>query len=371
MARPPFKLERYFARYEFTTSYLLCCSDCESMSLSELLAFDPGAQDAFAALHLGYTDSRGRAELREHIAALYDKIAPEGVLVHAGAKEAIFNFMQVSLSAGDHVVVHFPCYQSLADVARHLGAVVSEWRGDPDNGWALSLRDLKRLLQPQTRVVVVNFPHNPTGFLPGRQFLEELASLSAAHGLIVFSDEVYRGLEYDAAGRLPAFADLSEQAVSLGVMSKAYGLAGLRIGWVATRNRPLLQAMAAFKDCTTICNSAPAEFLATLALRHGEKILDRNRRIIRANLKRLDSFFAAQPDHFRWRRPMAGPVAFPRLLRGNIEIFCDALREEQGVLLLPGSLYKEHNNAFRIGFGRQGLPEALPRLEAFVAHYED
>jgi aspartate/methionine/tyrosine aminotransferase len=361
-----FRLERFFARYEFAAPYLLCASDCESMTVGEVLGLEEGARERFDALWLGYTESRGHPDLRDAVAGLYEEVGAEDVLVHAGAEEAIFNFMNVAVGAGDRVVVHAPCYQSLAEVARGIGAEVAEWRGDPSSGWALDLDALRRLLTPRTKVVVVNFPHNPTGYLPDAVFVRELAALSGRHGFLLFSDEVYRGLELDPADRLPAMADVSDRAVSLGVMSKTYGLAGLRIGWVATRNREVYRRLAAFKDYTTICSSAPSEFLATLALRHADTIARRNREILRGNLKRLDRFFAAHPDRFSWHRPRGGSIAFPALLRGEAGAFCADVLERSGVLLLPGTLYGPDYNAFRIGFGRRDLPRALERLEAHV-----
>jgi aspartate/methionine/tyrosine aminotransferase len=366
MKLPPFQLERWFARHEFSAPWLLCSSDCESVTVQELLALEPDARDRLDALWLGYTESRGHPALREAIAGLYETISADHILVHAGAEEAIFNFMHVALDPGDHIVVHTPCYQSLAEVARGLGAHVTPWQGDPDRGWAVAIDDLPRLLTPRTRAVVVNFPHNPTGFLPDAGFLHTLSALSEQHGFLVFSDEVYRGLELESADCLPAFADLNARAVSLGVMSKTYGLAGLRIGWIATRNGDLIDKMAAFKDYTTICNSAPSEFLATLALRHAGPLVARNREIIRHNLALLDDFFARHGEWFAWYRPKAGPIAFPALRRGAVGQFCADLVDEAGVLLLPGTLYGVPTNAFRIGFGRRNLPEALAQFERWL-----
>lgn len=361
-----FKLERYFARHEFSAPYLLCCSDCESMALRELLALEPGASEKFDSLWLGYTESLGHPDLRQAISNLYEDISPNQVLVHTGAEEAIFNFMNVALTPGDHLIVHTPYYQSLGQVALSIGAEVSEWQGDPNNAWELEIDVLGRLITPRTKVVVVNVPHNPTGFLPASGFVQELSVLSDKHGFTVFSDEVYRGLEADPSDRLPAFADVNHRAVSLGVMSKTYGLAGLRIGWIATRDDSLMREMAAFKDYTTICNSAPSEFLATLALRHADEIAMRNLRIIGSNLDRLDHFFDAHSDLFAWNRPKAGPIAFPSLMKGSPERFCAELVEKSGVLLLPGTLYGKGYNAFRIGFGRKNMPEALERFEAYI-----
>jgi aspartate/methionine/tyrosine aminotransferase len=368
MKLEPFRLERYFAEHEFSAPYLLCSSDCESMAVRDLLAFEPDATARLHALWLGYTESLGDPALRQAITTLYKQIEADQVLVHAGAEEAIFNFMNVVLRSSDHIIVHAPCYQSLGEVARGIGADVSEWRGDPKHAWALDLETVQALLTPRTKVVVVNFPHNPTGFLPDHDFVRELAVLSERHGFIIFSDEVYRGLELDRSDRLPAFADLTDRAVSLGVLSKTFGLAGLRIGWVATRNQDIFQEMAAFKDYTSICNSAPSEFLATLALQNAEPIIARNLHIVRTNLDHLDAFFARHADRFSWYRPKAGSVAFPTLLKGAVEAFCADLVEDAGILLLPGTLYGDSSNSFRVGFGRKNVPEILARLDEYLAN---
>jgi aspartate/methionine/tyrosine aminotransferase len=367
MNLPPFKLERYFAQYEFSAPYLLCSSDCESLSVAGLLALELGAKDRFLQHWLGYTESPGSPTLRQEISKIYTAIRPEQVLVHSGAEEAILLFMQAALAPGDHVVVHWPCYQSLFEIPRSLGCEVSRWQAREEIGWALDLDELQALLRPDTRVVVINTPHNPTGYLMSGPDFAALNRLAEERGFILFCDEVYRESEHDPAVRLPAACDLNETAVSLGVMSKTYGLAGLRIGWVATRNAAIYQRMAALKDYTTICSSAPSEFLAELALRHRAKIAWRNVERIRYNLNLLDEFFANHTDRFVWARPQAGPIAFPRLLGEPIEPFCKRLVEATGVLLLPGTVYDDEGNHFRLGFGRKNFPEGLARLATYLS----
>jgi len=362
----PFKLERYFAKYEFTARYLLCSSDCESLLVGNLLALEPGADEGLNRCWLGYTESTGAPSLRQEISRIYTGIQPEQVLVHSGAQEAIFLFMHAALQASNHVIVHWPCYQSLFEVAKGIGCEVSFWEVRAENDWALDLDELKQLLKPNTRAVIVNTPHNPTGYLMPRSDFLALNALCAERGILLFSDEVYRELEYDPADRLPSACDINPSAVSLGVMSKSYGLAGLRIGWIATRNADIYNRMAALKDYTTICSSAPSEYLSELALRHRERIIERNLQIIRGNLSLLDAFFTAHADWFKWVRPKAGPIAFPRLLKGDVETFCDELVRESGVLLLPGSMYDHPGNHFRVGFARKNMPEALRRLDKFL-----
>lgn len=362
----PFALERYFAKYEFNVRYLLCSSDCESVAVRDLLALEPEAEERLYDLWLGYTESSGAPSLRSAISRIYDAVTPEGILVHSGAEEAIFNFMQANLQAGDHVIVHWPCYQSLYEVAAGIGCEVANWEAREENLWRLDLDELKSLLRPDTRLVILNTPNNPTGYLmPGEDF-KELNRLSQERGFWLFSDEVYRESEYDPAMRLPAACDVNPLAVSLGVVSKTYGLPGLRIGWVATQDAQILERMAAFKDYTTICNSAPSELLAEIALRHREELTARNLRILQHNLGLLDEFFARHGDRFMWVRPGAGSITFPRYLRGDIDELCHDLVTQKGVLLLPGTLFGDHGNHFRMGFGRRNFPEALDKFEEFI-----
>jgi aspartate/methionine/tyrosine aminotransferase len=366
MRLPPFQLERYFARYEFNVEHLLCSSDCESLAVQDLLDLEPDARERFQQLRLGYTESQGALSLRREISRLYAAISPEQVLVHAGAEEAIFLFMHAALSPGDPIIVHTPCYQSLAEVARSIGCTVTPWAANEAQGWRLSLSELQQMVGVNTRVIVINTPHNPTGYLMRPAEFRELHRIADRHGIIVFSDEVYRESEYDPADRLPPACDLSERAVSLGVLSKTYGLPGLRIGWVATRNAAVYARMAALKDYTTICNSAPSEFLAELALRNRAALIERNVAILTANLALLDDFFERHQATFRWHRPKAGPIGFPRLLGGEVDAFCHELVTTAGALLLPGTMFNDTGNHVRIGFGQRSMPQALARLEEFL-----
>lgn len=367
MLLPPFHLERYFARYEFSVQHLLSSSDCESMSMGELLALEPGASERLDNLWLGYTESAGSPALREVIAGMYTSQSAPDILVHSGAEEAIFLFMHAVLGPEDHVVVHWPCYQSLLELPRALGCSVDLWEAREDHNWALDLDTLQTLLRPNTKAIIVNLPHNPTGYLMAREAFQELCRLAEDRGILLFCDEVYRESEYDSAQRLPAACDLCHTGISLGVTSKTYGLPGLRIGWLATKQHDVLAAVAQLKDYTTICNSAPSEFLAEIALRHRQYLAERSVGLIQSNLELLDDFFARHSERFVWQRPQAGPIAFPRLRSENADDFCQWAVDKASVLLLPGSLYDYPGGAFRIGFGRANLPQALQALETIVA----
>ena len=364
-----FALERYFARWEFAVRHVLCASDVEGWSMAELLELaDEETRGMWESLRLGYTESTGHPLLRREIAALYDAIGPDDVLVFAGAEEAIFCLMTTSLEAGDHVVVTWPGYQSLYEVARSVGAKVGLHLLREEDGWALDVDRLIRSFHDDTRMVVVNAPHNPTGMLPAPEDWRRLAEACSSRGIRLVADEVYRFLEHDGASTLPAGADLDDRAVSIGVMSKSFALAGLRIGWLATRDRGILDRCARMKDYTTICSSAPSEVLALIALRARERVLERSRSIVNANLEVLDDFFARRSDAMTWVRPRGGSTAFPKLVAGgpagaSADAFAARLVEGTGVLLLPSSTFGFGDSHVRIGLGRTDLAEAMAKLE--------
>jgi aspartate/methionine/tyrosine aminotransferase len=336
--------------------------------MADLLALaDDETREMWDGLKLGYTESTGHPLLRAEIAALYEHVEPDDVLVFAGAEEAIFCLTTALFEPGDHAVVTWPAYQSLYEVARAAGAEVTLHDLREADGWSLDVDRLIAALRPETRLVVVNAPHNPTGMLPIPAEWARLADALSDRGIRLLADEVYRYLEIDDAETLTAGADLFPSAVSLGVMSKSFALAGLRIGWLATRDRELLDRCARMKDYTTICSSAPSEVLALIGLRARDRVLARSRRIVADNLAVLDDLFRRRADRFSWIRPRGGSIGFPRLLGDeSIDAFAARLVEAEGVLLLPGSQFEHPGNHFRIGFGRENLPAAVERLEAFL-----
>lgn len=363
-----FKLERYFAQHEFQAKYVLGASDCESLSLRELLALaDAKTLQLWEQLSLGYTDTQGHPLLRREICKLYTDISAGEVLV-VTPEEGILVTLSSILAPGDEVIVLAPAYQSLYEVARWLGAKVTGWplRAEGD-GWQLDIDFLKRNITHKTKLLVINFPHNPTGYTASKNQLVEILDIARGHKLYVFSDEMYWQLEYDAEQRLPAVCELYEKGVSLFGLSKTFSLPGLRIGWLVTRNKEIFHGLRKLKDYTTICSSAASEILAIAALRAKEIIRNRNLAIIRENLGGADEFFRKYRNLFEWLRPQAGAVAFPRL-KGAIPIerFCEGLREEKSVLLVPGSLFDYPGSHFRLGLGRKNFGAGLKKLEEYV-----
>jgi aspartate/methionine/tyrosine aminotransferase len=362
-----FALERFFAKHEFAARHVLGASDVEGMRMSDLLALaDDEAAQRWATLTLGYTESAGLPALRGEIAAMYDGLDADDVLTFSGAEEGIYLTMHATLQAGDHVVAVWPAYQSLYEVARSIGADVTPVPLDARD-WSLDMERLAAAMRPATRMVVINFPHNPTGAHIEASQLDAIVRLCRDRGAMLFSDEVYRFLEHEPRALLPPAAARYERAISLGVMSKSFALAGLRVGWIATRDRGLLSRIARLKDYTTICGSAPSEILALIALRARDQVLQRSNEIVRRNLPALHAFMSRHAAHLAWVPPMAGSVCFPRFTADvDAERAAELFSERAGVLVLPGVLFDFDRAHFRIGFGRHDTAEALALIDPLI-----
>ncbi len=373
MQLPEFRLETHFARWEFAAEHHLTASDAEAMSLADLLALATDEQrHAFEHMWLGYTETWGAPDLREAIAATYDDIEPGEVLCFAGASEGIFATNAVLMDPDAHAIVVTPNYQSHESLPGALGSV-SGVPLDPDDGWSLDIDRVAAEIRPSTRLLTINFPHNPTGTILPRDRYDALVELCRHHGIHLLHDEIFHGLGPTGTEHLPFVADVYERGLSLGVTSKSMGLPGLRIGWIASKDRELLARMEKLKHYTSICNSGPSERLAIIALEHKDEIITRNNRIIDENLPKWDAFFARFADRFEWVRPDGSCMGFPRYLGADgVEEFCRRLVEEAGVLLLPSSIYRSDvgptiTDRFRLGYGRRGLDEGLA---AMTAHLE-
>ena len=362
----PFRIEEYMGKHEFSARYLLSSSDAESVTIEEILSLEPGAHDAFMKHWCGYTESPGAPWLREVLAAIYKTIHADQLVVVSAAEEAIFLFYHALLTPQDHAIVETPCYESALTLPKSTGAAVSEWKRRPENGWAHDVAALEALIRPNTRALYINTPHNPTGLLMPPVIFRQVLELAAKHNIYVFSDEVYRELEHDPATRLPAACDLYDRALSLGSVSKTYGLPGLRLAWLASRDKAFLQKIISLKHYTTICASAPSEFLTALAFRHREKFMERNLQIVQHNLPLLSAFFARYNNLFEWTPPNAATIGFARFKpQQDVQDWCENLVRDAGVLLLPGTVYDEPRH-IRFGYGRKNMPESLAQFQAYL-----
>ena len=382
MRPEPFALERFFARHEFSARHLLSTSDCQGLDLADLLALaDDDALRRWHGLTLGYTESQGLPELREQVATMYETVAASEVLV-AAPEEAIFLAMNAILEPGDRVVCTFPGYQSLYQLALSIGCDVAFWEPVEAEEWRFDPDRLEELLSRKTRLVIWNFPHNPTGALPSHEDYGRMLALAEEAGAWVFSDEMYRLLERSPGARLPAAVARYQRAISLSGMSKAFGLAGLRLGWVAAHDAGLLATMAGLKDYTTICAPAPSEVLALMALRNPQPILDAHGERVAANVEIAAGLFARQARIVSWIPPQAGTVCFPRLLDDPVasgtramtpsaSAFCARVLSDTGVLLLPSTMYGYGDGHFRLGLGRKDFGTGLDVLEAYLQDRSD
>lgn len=368
MKLPPFKLEEFWKKYEFSTPYLLCPSDAETWSLNEILDLaDVESKQMWDHLKLGYTEVPGLPVLREEITQLYSSLHRDQIFIFAGAEEAIYCAMRTLLSPNDHAIVIKPCYQSLETLPKIMGADVTTITLDPKQNWKLNLEEVTNAFKPNTKLLILNNPHNPTGMVLDSNTYQELIRLARKQDCYIFCDEMYRLLEIDEKDRLPPIADAYEKGISHFGMTKSYGLAGLRIAWLACQEETLLEKIGAYKLYTSICSSAPSEVIALMALRAQDKILDRNRKILKENLNILDHFFERQTNKVSWIRPQSGTIAFPELLIPlPVNQLTEQLVKHKGVLIMPGDIFDFPGNFFRIGFGRKNMPEALELFEQFL-----
>jgi aspartate/methionine/tyrosine aminotransferase len=377
----PFHLERYFADFEFETPVLLGASDCETISVGELFDLDSGARERFERLRLGYTHSDGGNDLRVAIADSYaDPISPEDVLVHTAGVEVVTTLMLAALEPGDRALVQMPCYQVLRTAPELAGAAVDRLETAPGEGWRVTAEAVAAGLRPETRLVALNSPHNPTGRVVEDGELRRIAEICAERDVMLFVDEAYRGTRHGGPVDEFSAAELGEHVVTLGLVSKGYGLPGLRLGWLVCRDPGLRSAVERVKDYTTICAPAPSEFLAEIAIRNRVPLLERTRERLRAHLELLRPVLRARADVFDWIPPDAGPITFPTLTDAGVRMLlgtkagdmpddrelAERIRREAGVLVIPGRLFDARVPAVRIGFGRSNFPEGLARLTAWL-----
>lgn len=359
-----FLLERYFARHEFSARFMLSSSDCDGLPMEQLISLaDSSELTLWKGLRLGYTESPGSIFLREKISALYSAISPDDTVV-ASPGELNYITMNLLTGPGDHAVVVSPSYQSLYEVIRSTGCDVSFWR--PEEGtWKFDIDALEALIRPQTKLIVINFPHNPTGAYISVKELTKIVDIARRAGAWLFSDEMYRSLLIEEnLEELPAVCDIYEKGISLWGMAKSFALAGLRIGWIACRDRQFLQRVLSFKDYLSICSSAPSEVLAAIALGHKEKLISDNISKIKSNLHIFSRFAAGSAIFGNFTPPRAGSVAFvPVNCAGTSLQFSDSLVERTGIMTVPAEMFEYPGRYLRIGFGRNGLEKELKALK--------
>ena len=369
MEFPEYKLANYQMNAGPRTKYPMGASAPESMSLQELLSLANADElRQWNNFTLGYSSSQGDETLRSKIAESYPGLDADNVIVFAGALEAIYVAFHALLKAGDRVQVITPVFEPLAIVPEAIGAQVNKIKMQAGtDGWQLDVDQWINSLKPDTSLAVINFPHNPTGAMLSKLQLEAMLESCRENDCWLFSDEVFRGLEYQPADRLPPVASLYHKGISLGVMSKAFGLGGVRVGWLACQDKALLKRMLEIKHFLSICNGRADELLTTIALNHAGAIQQKNRQIIQQNLGLLNQNMAGISGKIQWHQPQAGCIAYPRLLEPASSVeFADQLLAETGVMVVPGNCFLQGQAHFRLGFGRKDFPEAFEQFLAYL-----
>ena len=351
---PSFRLERWFAEFEFIPGMRnLAASGPFAVTTRELLALEgPETTARYLELGLDYIENPGSESLRRAVANLYSTLDAGNVRIMSGASEALFLLILTSAAPGTNIVIEEPCYENVPGIAQALGMEVRRLPLRQEGGWKPDLEQLADLIDEKTRIVYLVHPHNPTGSVLSRHEMQAIAALTERVGAILVNDEVFRLIALND-DPMPSIVDVVENAVSIGDMTKPWGLGGLRVGWVASRQRELLDRLSAARDYSTMCCSAPGEFLAELALRHSGQIIAPRLAAARANLDQLAETIASSEGNLSWQRSSAGYTAFVQLpAKLSSSSFCRRLAQQQHLLLLPGDVYGSAYEKFvRIGFG--------------------
>ena len=365
-----FGVETWMNRWETRCRYNLAETCVDSLTVDELLAL-AGTTDAdflaeLRGLRLTYGAIEGSDRLRDAIAGLYTTVCRGDVLVAHGAIGANHLVYEALVAPGDRVISIVPTYQQHTSIPESLGAEVVALPLREADGWRADLDELRRLATGGARLIAFSNPNNPTGALLGEADLREIAAIAEAAGAWVLCDEVYRGIDQEGSGTTPSIADLSPRGIAVGSMSKAFSLAGLRLGWIAAP-AAVISAVTVHRDYNTISVGMVDDLLAAIALEHRDAILARNRTIVRGNLATLDAWVAGEPA-ISYVRPQGGTVALLQYAFDlPSEAFCIRLLEERGVMFTPGSAL-DMEGYLRIGYANSPrvLADGLGETSAFL-----
>jgi len=350
----PFSLERWFAEFEFVPGMRnLAASGPFAVKTGELLELEGAETTArYLNLDLDYIENPGSESLRQGVADLYSTLNASDVRITSGASEALLLLMWTLAAQGLNIVIEEPCYGNVPGIAESLGVEVRRLPLSQEDDWKPNLEQLSRLIDEKTSLVYLVHPHNPSGSVLRREEMEAIASITERAGAILVNDEVFRLITLDDEP-LPSVVDVVENAVSIGDMTKPWGLGGLRVGWVASRRHDLLDLISSSRDYSTMCSSAPGSFLAELTLRHSTQIIAPRLVAARDNRNRLTEAITRSNRTLSWKRPQAGYTAFVQMpAHISTTAFCRRLAQEQRILLLPGEVYgRVYERFVRIGFG--------------------
>ncbi|KAH7127013.1 pyridoxal phosphate-dependent transferase [Dendryphion nanum] len=383
-----FSVEKWMDQYEHHCKYNIAETCCASISIDQLreLSEDKEREILKTSTPLTYGAIRGSTELRTNLARLYsarisNPLSPDNILTTTGAIQANYLCAYTLVGPGDHVICHYPTYQSLYEIPKQLGAEVDLWKAKPENEWVPDIEELKKLIKPNTKLIVVNNPNNPTGAVLKKQFLQQVIDIASEHSITILGDEVYRPLFHSISpldsGFPPSLVSMGyDKVVVTGSMSKAYAMAGIRLGWIASRSPEIIEQLAEARHYTTISVSQLDEQVAAYALHPNtvHALLSRNIKLAKTNIELMERFVLKNDDACEWVKPLAGTTAFVRFHREGQPVdsvdFCEKLLEQTGVLFVPGSecFGAEFKGYVRIGYVNHTdtIKEGLDKVTRFV-----
>lgn len=367
----PFAVEEWMNEYEVGAKYNIAETCVDSVSVDELFSLVGEDKDAFlkefCARRLTYGDIAGAPAFKEGVASLYHTVKPEEIVTTHGASGASHHVFYSLVSPGDRIVSIMPTYQQLYSIPEAYGAEVAMLHLKQENDYLPDMDELRALVTPETKMICINNPNNPTGALMSREQLLEIVEIARSVDAYVLCDEVYRHLTQTDEWS-ESIVDLYEKGISLGSMSKVFSLAGLRLGWVATHDKAALASMASHRDYNHISCGLFDEALAAVALRHRDMLLERNREIIRGNLEILDAWVASEP-HVHYTKPQAGTTA---LVYYDFDVpsrqLCHNMYYATGAFAVPGDCF-EQEHCMRIGYACD-RPTLRAGLEAVSAYFK-
>ncbi|MBO4836482.1 MAG: aminotransferase [Clostridia bacterium] len=371
----PFAVEEWMNRYESGAKYNIAETCVDSISMDGLFALtgeDKGEfLDRLCGRRLTYGDIEGLPEFRKGVCGLYRTMGSENIIPTHGASGANHHIFYSLISPGDRVVSIMPTYQQLYSIPESYGADLRILQLKRENNYLPDLSELRSLVAPNTKLICINNPNNPTGALMSGQMLKEIIDIARSAGAWILCDEVYRHLS-QRDGWDPSIADLYEKGISVGSMSKVFSLAGLRLGWIATHDAEAIKSFWSHRDYSLISCGMFDEMLAAVALKHSDKLLERSRNIVRENLRILDDWVNSEP-HVSYVKPMAGTTA---LVYYDLDIpsytFCGEMYRKTGAFVTPGDCF-EVPHSMRIGYayGRQALQDGLAAISRFIQQCVD
>lgn len=358
-----FLVDAYFTEHEQKAKYMMGSSDPESLKLNDVIA----DLSKYENEQLGYALGNGYPALREKISALYKNVNPNDIALMNGGEETIYVTMRALLKPGDEIVVQMPSYQSLYVIAKEIGCNITEYRPLFEEEWKFDIDVLRTKITSKTKLLILNYPHNPTGACLTDYDMRQITELCKEYNLYLIADEVYRFLRIDETYTNASFADIYEKAVVLGSFSKTFAAPGLRLGWIAVKDRDIMRELLAYRHFTSTCMNLPCQWIACELMDKKDDIIKRNNAIVQNNAKLLEKLVEQHSEIFGYVPPKGATMAYVKLLNGQSAFeFCMEVLENTGVLIVPSSVLENSDNYLRVGLCRESFPQCVKLVNDYL-----